>query len=360
MPALKSIQLSFGPRNQLRLLQNTAKGVLQVMTEIWRKRFVVERLIREYFWQLGYEETRTPLLVRSPGMEPHIRPIEVKNPHSSRPVFLPTSPEFAMKKLLARGMTRIFQICSSFRDEPTSPEHHPEFSMLEFYEAHCSLELLQERVENLFLFVAQKLHSRSSLSFRNTEIDLSTPWPRRRVVDLFLEHVKIDLRTHQTSEDLARVCKQYAIMADASESWDDLYFKLWLNLVEPKFSQDRPLFVTHYPVSQSSLCNRVKDETGFEWANRFEVYVGQLELGNAFDELRDSAVQKKNFLKDQKIRRETYGEQYPESPIDEDFLTAIERMPPTSGIALGLDRICMLMLDAKSISEVLPLKSDWR
>jgi lysyl-tRNA synthetase class 2 len=334
--------------------------MLHTMTDLWRKRFLIERSVREYFWSLGYEETRTPLLVKSPGMEPHICPIEIRHPHSKMPVFLPTSPEFAMKKLLARGMTRIFQICSSFRDEPTSPDHHPEFSMLEFYEAHCSLEQLQERVENLFLFVAQKTLNQTSVTFRETQIDLKTPWPRFRVSDLFQKEVGIDLRMHQKASELAAVCQKHQIIADASESWDDLYFKLWLNLIEPKLPKDRPVFVTHYPVSQSSLCNRVKDETGFEWANRFEVYVGQLELGNAFDELRDEKIQRENFLKDQKIRCETYGSQFPESPLDEEFLNLISKMPPTSGIALGLDRICMLMLNAKNIDEIIPLRSTWR
>lgn len=330
------------------------------MKENWRHRFAVERSVREYFWSLDYEETRTPMLVRSPGMEPHIFPLLVSNPHSSHLVFLPTSPEFAMKKLLARGMPRIFQICSSFRDEPTSPEHHPEFSMLEFYETHCSIEQLQNRVEKLFSFVAEKIHQKTQIEFRGAKIDLSKPWPRLRVVDLFEEHVQIDLRTHQTSASLALICGLNGLSADANESWDDLYFKLWLNLIEPKLPKNQPIFVTHYPVSQSSLCNRVLDETGFEWANRFEVYVGQLELGNAFDELRDPALQRKNFEKDQKIRRDAYGDQYPTSPIDEDFLAAIEHMPPTSGIALGLDRICMLMLNAKNIDEIIPLKSEWR
>ena len=123
-------------------------------TEIWKKRFLIERNVREYFWSLDYLETRTPLLVKSPGMEPHICPIEVKRRSGFSPTFLPTSPEFAMKKLLARGLSKIFQISSAFRDEPFSPEHHPEFTMLEFYEAHCSLEQLQSRVEGLFQFLA--------------------------------------------------------------------------------------------------------------------------------------------------------------------------------------------------------------
>ena len=328
------------------------------MKQIWKKRFALERSIREQLWDWGYEETRTPLLVRSPGMEPHLRPIQVLNPHGPQ-TFLPTSPEFAMKKLLALGLPKIFQICSSFRDEPNSPEHHPEFTMLEFYETECTLETFQTRVENLLRSIAMKLHGGLAFEFQNQKIDLAPSWPRFRVVDLFLEHAGCDLRIENTSAKLVHSCTRLGISASSEETWDDLYFKLWLNAVEPKLPTHTPCFVTHYPLSQSSLCNRVKDETGFEWANRFEVYLGRLELGNAFDELRDSTVQRANFLHDQKIRQDAYGDAYPTSPIDEDLLRAIEQMPPTCGIALGVDRLCMIFLNAKSIDEVLPLRSHW-
>lgn len=284
-------------------------------------------------------------------MEPHIRPMEV-----TPGVFLPTSPEFAMKKLLARGLPRIFQICSAFRDEPRSPEHSPEFTMLEFYETNITLEQLQLRVENLFNFLDEKILEEFSIG---QKVDFSIPWTHFTVNELFQKHAGIDLRG-STSKTLAELCKKNHLPANEQEPWDDLYFKLWLNLVEPKLPVDRPCFVTHYPVSQSSLCNRVKDEQGFEWANRFEIYVGKLELGNAFDELRDSHIQRENFLKDQRIRRETYGDAYPVSPIDEELLQAIEKMPPTCGIAIGLDRLAMLLLGAANIDQVIPLASHWR
>jgi len=319
--------------------------------EIWRKRIVIERWIREFFWLQDFEETRTPLLVMSPGMEPHIRPIEV-----CKGVFLPTSPEFAMKKLLARGLPRIFQICSAFRDEPKSPEHSPEFTMLEFYETQTTLEKFQTRVEALFLFLAKNLDEKFA---QKQTVNLASPWLRFTVNELFQKHAGIDLR-NSTSKQLSDLCKKNHLFADESESWDDLYFKIWLNLIEPNLPKDQPCFVTHYPVSQSSLCNRVKDSQGFEWANRFEIYVGRLELGNAFDELRDAKIQRENFQKDQRIRTQVYGDSYPTSPMDEELLSAIEKMQPTCGIAIGLDRLAMLLLGARNIDQVIPLASHWR
>ena len=327
----------------------------------WARRFYFERKLREYLWSEGFEETRTPLLVESPGMEPHIRPIEIKSkPH---PVFLPSSPEFAMKKLISMGLPKIFQICPAFRDEPMSPDHHPEFTMLEIYETNVDLIWFQNRIEKLFEHLAIILNQKTILSFRGEKVDFSAPWPKLRIVDLFQMHAGIDLRLCNNSKRLFEECKKNGLTSqldsNPNESWDDLYFKLWLNLIEPKLPKNKPVMISHYPKSQSSLCNLIQDEAGFWWANRFEVYVGNFELGNSFDELRDPHLQRTNFLHDQKIRRETYGNDYPESPIDESFLQAIAKMPPTCGIALGLDRMAMLFLEADHIDDVIPLKSYW-
>jgi lysyl-tRNA synthetase class 2 len=332
----------------------------QMMTRqitLMEKRSDLERSIREFFWNLGYREVRTPMIVHSPGMEPHIRPFEIQGPKGTPPRFLPTSPEFGMKKLLAKGMPRIFQICSSFRNEPRSPEHHPEFTMLEFYETNLSLEGLQDRVETLFCNLALRTHQSLRFESAGRTLSLEGPWRRFRVVDLFLHHLGVNLRELTEARTLAELCRRHGLAAEDHEPWDDLYFKLWLNLIEPKLPEHEAFFVTHYPLSQSSLCNPVLDETGFAWANRFEVYVGRTELGNAFDELRDPAKQRLNFEKDQKIRRGTYGSDWPESPIDEELLSAIERMPPTSGIAIGLDRLFMILFGARTIDEVLYLPS---
>ncbi|MBC7395912.1 MAG: EF-P lysine aminoacylase GenX [Bdellovibrionales bacterium] len=326
--------------------------------QIWISRLKLEQKVREFFWHEGFLETRTPLLVCSPGMEPHLKPIELKTT-SGTSVFLPTSPEFAMKKLLAKGLNKIFQIAPCFRDEPHSPDHSPEFTLLEFYESNITMDALQARVENLFQMLAIEFKGSALVNFRGNSINLAGKWPSLQVNELFRTHANVDLRTHLSPESLAAVCKSHGLMAEASESWDDLYFKLWLNLIEPKMPKNRPVFVTHYPLSQSSLCNPVLDNSGFAWANRFELYVGNFELANAFDELRDAKIQRKNFEHDQKIRFDVYGDAYPTSPVDEELLRAIEKMQPTCGIAIGLDRLAMLILEAENISEVLPLPSYW-
>ncbi len=325
--------------------------------DLWHKRFQLEQSVRQFFLNLGYLETPTPLLVMSPGMEPHLRPFQVIGQNAK--AFLPTSPEFSMKKLLALGFHKIFQINSAFRDEPMSLEHLPEFRMLEFYETNLNLTELMNRVEALILYLAQTLDSPTSQihawPYRHFKLNLTPHWPKVRVNDLFIEHTGVDLRKVQKKNELEEELKRLNLKSSSSDTWDDLYFRIWLNLIEPKIDPTRPLFVTHFPRSQSSLCNPIQDETGFLWANRFELFLGGHELGNAFDELLNPSIQRENFIRDQLERKRAYGESMPESPLDEDLLQSLSHIPPTSGIAIGLDRIFMILLNAQTIQSLYPV-----
>ena len=207
----------------------------------------VESEIRKFFLKQGFLETRTPLLVPSPGMETHIRPFPVGEN------YLPTSPEFAMKRLLVGGLEKIFQICPSFRDEPRSVTHHPEFTMLEWYRAYAGYEDIMRDTEELFSHIANQLFGKPVLSFQGHEISVATPWPRLRVRDLFQQFTGVDLVRSSTRETLAGDCARLGLGAHEEETWDDLYFKIWLNLIEPKLPADRAVFVTRYPRSQAAL-----------------------------------------------------------------------------------------------------------
>jgi lysyl-tRNA synthetase class 2 len=297
--------------------------------------------IRTFFRERGFIETRTPLLVASPGMEPHIRPIEIKT-NTSR-VFLPTSPEFAMKKLLAGGLTQIFQICPAFRDEPLSTTHHPEFTMLEWYRAHATEHDIKKDTE---------------ITFQGKKISVKTPWPRLRTRDLFKEITEIDLVKSATPQALAKDCARLGIQTSAADTWDDLYFKIWLNCIEPKLPHDQAVFVTRYPASQAALAVVDKDPDGSLWARRFEAYAGGLELANAFYELTDPIEQRKRFEKDMELRAQTYGPEFLPNPIDEEFMRALkEGLPPSAGIALGVDRLVMLLADEPEIAYTIWLES---
>lgn len=311
----------------------------------------VEHAIREFFLSRDFRETRTPLLVPCPGMEPHIRPF-VLNRGDHSPAFLPTSPEFAMKRLLVGGLERIFQICSAFRDEPNSITHSPEFTILEWYRAYAGYEDIMRDTEELFAFIATQLFGKPSLTFEGREISVATPWPRLRVRDLFQEKVGIDLTQFTRTEDLARECARLQLPVNLeNENWDDLYFKIWLNYIEPSLPQNQAVFVTRYPASQAALSVIDEDPDGSRWARRFEAYAGGLELGNAFEELTDPHEQRKRFIEDMDLRENIYGPTFPKNPLDEGFLEALsEGMPPSGGIAMGVDRMVMLFANEPDIS----------
>jgi len=305
----------------------------------------VESAIREFFVTRGFLETRTPLLVPSPGMEVHIRPMKLE----SGP-YLPTSPEFAMKRLLAGGLEKIFQICPAFRLEPGSATHRPEFTMLEWYRAFAGYEEIMRDTEELFAFVATKIHGAPIIRYQGREISLTPPWPRHRVRDLFLEVAGIDLVGSSTVDSLRAECRRLKLDSAPEDTWDDLYFRIWLNLIEPKLPLDRAVFVTRYPASQSALAVKDTDPDGSIWARRFEFYAGGLELGNAFEELTDPVEQRARFVADMALREKIYGESFPKTPLDEGFLDALtEGIPPSGGIAVGVDRMVMLMADETEI-----------
>jgi lysyl-tRNA synthetase class 2 len=315
------------------------------------RRAQVEAMIRSFFGSQGFRETRTPLLVPCPGMEPHIRPFRVastKNSDSS--VFLPTSPEFAMKRLLAGGLEKIFQICPAFRDEPKSSTHHPEFTMLEWYRAYSSYEDMMQDTEALFESIALQLFHQPSLHYQGRDISVQRPWPRFKIRDLFLELAGVDLVTQNSVERLRNSCVQLGIDYSETDTWDDLYFRIWLNRIENQLPKNQAVFVTRYPASQAALAVIDSDRDGSKWAKRFEFYIGGLEMGNAFEELTDPIEQRKRFEKDMNLRAEIYGPDFPKSPIDEGFLDALEEgMPPAAGIAVGVDRMVMLYADESEI-----------
>ncbi len=317
-----------------------------------RIRAEVERGIREFFLAQGFLETRTPLLVPCPGMEIHIRPFELKTG-----AYLPTSPEFAMKRLLVGGLEKIFQICPSFRYEPLSTTHHPEFTMLEWYRAYDSIKTIQADTESLLEYLAIRILGKPQIEFQGRKISVKTPWPRLRVRDLFLA-IGVDLVAAATPEALARECERLGIASSAADTWDDLYFRIWLNRIEPELPADQAVFVERYPPSQAALATLDQDPDGSVWAKRFEFYAAGLELGNAFEELTDALEQRSRFKRDMFARTEIYGERFPPSPLDEEFLGALEEgLPPSGGIAVGVDRLVMLLANEPELEKTLWLKS---
>ncbi len=300
------------------------------------------RALRDWFSGQGYLEVETPVLVGTPGMEPHIDPFEAPfvpqtGVGQRRPLYLHTSPEYAMKRLLADpGSPPLFQICKTFRNGEISATHNPEFTMLEFYRPNADYTAIMHDTEQALA------------SLPNAGLFAQTPYERLTVRDAMRRYAGIDLQTHGTAEALKRAADERGYFTGSSTSFDDVFFHIFLDHVERKLGFGRPTFLTEYPASMASLSKlKASDPTV---AERVELYANGVELANGFTELTDAGEQRRRLVEEQALRA-AHGR--PVFALDEAFLAALPHLPPCTGIAVGLDRVLMLLLNATEIAEVL-------
>ncbi len=333
------------------------------MQEWWRPdRFAARRrrldrrvrilgAVRTFFAARGFVEVDTPALQVSPGLEPHLRAFKtlLHDPRHGRIAerYLHTSPEFAMKKLLVAGMPRIWQLAHVFRDGERSATHHPEFAMLEWYRVGATYHDLMDECEAL-VRACQDAAGVETLVWSGHTADAQRPWERLSVAEAFQKYCGIDLMATAPDplapdlERLAAAIRHLGIEPHPGDDWEALYFRIFLERIEPVLGLGAPTILYDYPLSMAALSRRNPGDPHL--AERFEVYVCGLELANAFGELTDPAEQRTRFVADQAKKRALYGETY---PIDEDFLAALEHgLPPCAGIALGFDRLVMLATGA--------------
>ena len=313
--------------------------------------------VRSFFGGRGYVEVDTPALQLSPGLEPHLRAFgtTLHDPRDGRAErYLHTSPEFAMKKLLVAGMPRIWQLAHAFRDGERSATHHPEFSMREWYRVGASYRDLMAECGAL-VGICQEAAGAEALAWRGHSADARRPWRHVSVAAAFREFAGIDLLATAPDpkapdgELLAAAASRIGIPPHPGDDWEALYFRIFLERIEPSLGIGAPTILYDYPLSMAALSRRSPEDPRV--AERFEVYVCGLELANGFGELTDAAEQRQRFIADQAKKRALYSETY---PIDEDFLAALEHgLPECAGIALGFDRLVMLATGAEDIEEVL-------
>jgi lysyl-tRNA synthetase class 2 len=314
--------------------------------------------VRDFFAASDYLEVDTPALQVSPGLEPHLRAFAtvLHDPEGggARPRYLHTSPEFAMKKLVAGGLPRIWQLAHVYRDGERSATHHPEFAMLEWYRAGASYRDLMAECETL-LSAVQAAAGCAALRWRGRAADARLPWRRLTVAEAFERHTGIDLLStapepaRPDAALLAAAAARSGIAAHPGDDWEALFFRIFLERIEPNLGIGAPTILHDYPLALAALSRPKPDDPRL--AERFELYVCGLELANAFGELTDPAEQRRRFAADQARKLALYGETY---PIDEDFLAALDHgLPQCAGIALGFDRLVMLATGAEHIEEVL-------
>ncbi|HZL58415.1 MAG TPA: EF-P lysine aminoacylase EpmA [Stellaceae bacterium] len=321
-----------------------------------KARDAILRETRRYFESADFTEVETPALQASPGLEVHLRAFvtTLEEPgEPSRAMFLHTSPEFAMKKLLAAGVPRLFQLAHVFRNRERGATHHPEFSMLEWYRAGATYRELMIDCRRLFALVLAAA-GRKTFTWRGRECDPNAPWQEIGVAEAFGKYCGIDLLAtapdpeNPSLDRLARAARETGISPHPGDDWEDLFFRIFLEKIEPLLGLDAPTILYDYPVAMAGLA-RPKPEDA-RLAERFEIYVAGLEIANGFSELTDAAEQRRRFERDRARRRARYGEAY---PIDEDFLAALATMRESAGIALGFDRLVMVASGATRIEDVL-------
>lgn len=323
-----------------------------------RLRTHVQNAMRGWFVGQDFVEVDTPILQISPGNETHLHAFRTEfralDGGADQTYYLHTSPEFAMKKLLAAGVPRLFQFAHTFRNGERSSRHHPEFTMLEWYRANATLRALMDDCVDL-VHAAAKAAERMVFLANGMACDPFAPWEELSVPDAFTRFTDIDLLAsmddpyHPDRDRLAKGAQKAGVHVDAGDSWDDLFFRIIGEQIEPYLGNGRPTFLCDYPVSQAALAR--PKESNPKLAERFELYICGVELANAFGELTDADEQARRFKADMDMKEKLYGERY---PIDADFIDALRfGLPDAAGIALGFDRLVMLCAGAEKVDDVL-------
>ncbi len=286
---------------------------------LWLRAGLIQA-IRHFFTEKNYLEVETPCLIPAPAPELHIDAVRGGG------VFLHTSPELCMKRLLAAGYPKIFQVCKCFREGERGQRHLPEFTLLEWYRAGTDYLGLMDECEEMVVFVLKELGLASGLEFQGNALDLKRPWPRVTVQEAFERYASTSMEE-----------------AMASGRFDETMGVE----IEPHLGFPKPVFLYHYPSTLAALARLSKNAPGF--AERFELYVAGVEVANAFSELTDPAEQRARFETETAKRKQQGKTVY---PMPEKFLRALPFMPESAGIALGVDRLVMLLSNQKEIDPV--------
>ena len=317
------------------------------------KRMAMIKAVRSFFDAQDFYETETPILQVSPVMDTHIHAFKTDlldiNLNHDRTLYLHTSPEFAMKKLMVAGIDKLYQICHVFRNAETSRRHSPEFTMIEWYRAPGDYRDIMDDCIALLRHVATELDI-TSYNFDGHTCDPFKDWQIISVRDSFKHYAGIDIDDCLTdTAEFARRIKEQGMRTTNDDRWDDLFFRVMAEKIEPYLGMGIPTILYDYPVSMASLSRKKPEDP--KYAERFEIYACGLELANAFSELTDAEEQEERFIEEMKIKNDLYGKTY---PIDEDFIAALKHgLPESGGIALGLDRLAMLATGAEDIAQVM-------
>jgi len=321
-----------------------------------RQKNRIKSAIRARFESEGFCEVECGALAVSPGNEAHLHAFATElrsTAGESRMLYLHTSPEFAAKKLLAAGETRIFDFARVFRNRERGDLHAPEFTMLEWYRANEAYERVQGDCLDVLRLAADTVGTKEFV-YRGRRCDPFADVERLTVAQAFAYHAGIDLLSTLSPAGVgernafAAKARRAGFAVTEKDGWSDIFSKVLAAAIEPKLGKGKPTILYEYPRSEAALARATPHDPRL--AERFELYVCGVELANGFGELTDATEQRARFEAEMNEKQRIYGERY---PLDEDFLAALAAMPPASGVALGFDRLVMLATGAPRIDDVL-------
>ncbi len=316
----------------------------------------ITKAFRAWFETQGFEEVETAALQVSPGAEAHLHAFATEALNAAgeaSPLYLHTSPEFACKKLLAAGESKIFSLGKVWRNRERGPLHHPEFTMLEWYRAEAPYQTLMDDCAALLALAAETAGTKR-FDFRGMDCDPFAAPERLSVAEAFQRHAGVDLLASVGSDGatdrdaLATSARAAGIRVAEDDTWADIFSRIIVEKVEPRLGEGRPTILCEYPIPEAALARPKASDPRV--AERFELYACGVELANAFGELTDPVEQRRRFVLEMDEKARVYGERH---PLDEDFLTALAHMPEASGSALGFDRLVLLATGARRIEDVL-------
>ena len=314
--------------------------------EIFETRAMLLRALRAFFDQRGFLEVETPILQPIYGGAA-ARPFVTHHNQLHQDLFLRVSFELYLKRLIAGGFEAVYEIGRDFRNEGVSFKHNPEFTMLEYYQAYVDYTDVMETTEELIAFVAVELSGSTKVIYKGEEIDLAPPWKRISLQEALLEASGIDIAIHQEADSLREAMRALDLDASPDASRGKLIDSLVGSTLEPNLIQ--PTIVYDYPRDISPLAKSKPEDP--DTVERFEAFIGGMEICNAFSEINNPLEQEERF---REMGRDYDADDEERHPMDEDYLRALSYgMPPTGGFGMGIDRLTMLFTDQTTIREVI-------
>ena len=315
--------------------------------ETFKKRSIIIKELRKILDEKGYLEVETPILNNLITGDA-ARPFETHHNTLDIDMYLRIAPELNLKRLVVGGFEKVYEVCKNFRNEGMDIKHNPEFTNVELYAAYQDYNDMMDITEEIITKLCMKVNGTLKINYQGTDLDLSTPWKRIKMIDSIKEVTGIDFNEIKTDEEARKIAEEKGVeLEDGKNTRGHIINEFFETFVEETLIQ--PTFIMDYPVEISPLTKRKKDNPSL--TERFEVFIGGREYGNAYSELNDPIDQYERLKKQAEARANGDEEA---GMMDEDFVNALEiGLPPTGGLGIGLDRLIMLLTNSASIRDVL-------